>query len=140
MPGREAGTPSRDDRRHPGFWLSSWMLRAIPGKVCNGFPSGIAQKQILRAVRRFYESLKRSRNGRPCSASRQAEPVRRLAGRCFRSVACAGLRHHLNDARLPLSQLCSRRCLRGNFHPSRQCWRSPTSSRCIVQAEPKTGI
>ncbi|TIQ53257.1 MAG: hypothetical protein E5X46_31765, partial [Mesorhizobium sp.] len=26
--------------------------RAIPGKVCNGFPSGIAQKQILRAVRR----------------------------------------------------------------------------------------
>ncbi|TIT80448.1 MAG: hypothetical protein E5W57_02630 [Mesorhizobium sp.] len=73
MPGREAGTPSRDDRRHPGFWLSSWMLRTIPGKVCNGFPSGIAQKQILRAVRRFYESLKRSRL-RPAGRYRRVPP------------------------------------------------------------------
>ncbi|AZO71791.1 MAG: hypothetical protein EOQ32_29175 [Mesorhizobium sp.] len=49
-----------------------WATRAIPGKVCNGFPSGIAQKQILRAVRRFYESLKRSKGipGKVCAAFR----------------------------------------------------------------------
>nr|NEH95156.1 hypothetical protein [Rhizobium laguerreae] len=34
--------------------------RAIPGKVRSGFPSGIAQKQKLRAVLRFHEKLNRS--------------------------------------------------------------------------------
>ncbi|TGP34981.1 hypothetical protein EN827_09780 [Mesorhizobium sp. M1D.F.Ca.ET.184.01.1.1] len=52
----------------------SWRRpRAIPGKVCNGFPSGIAQKQILRAARRFYESLKRSRP-RPAGRNRRVPP------------------------------------------------------------------
>src|SRR5262245_35978087 len=33
------------------------FTRAIPGKVCNdGFPSGIAKKQV-RAVQRFYQTL-----------------------------------------------------------------------------------
>ncbi|WP_245340362.1 ABC transporter permease [Mesorhizobium sp. WSM4313] len=36
-------------------------LRAIPGKVRSGFPSGIAPKQILRAVQRFRETRNRSR-------------------------------------------------------------------------------
>ncbi|RVD73140.1 MAG: hypothetical protein E5V62_03395 [Mesorhizobium sp.] len=35
--------------------------RAIPGKVCNGFPSGIASKQGNRAVLRFRETVNRSR-------------------------------------------------------------------------------
>jgi hypothetical protein len=37
------------------------IARAIPGKVRSGFPSGIAQKQILGAVQRFREALNRSR-------------------------------------------------------------------------------
>ncbi|WP_246676415.1 ABC transporter permease [Mesorhizobium sp. B1-1-5] len=36
-------------------------LRAIPGKMRSGFPSGIAPKQILRAVQRFRETRNRSR-------------------------------------------------------------------------------
>ncbi|TIS59569.1 MAG: hypothetical protein E5W93_11430 [Mesorhizobium sp.] len=40
-------------------------LKAIPGKACGGFPSGIAQKQTVRAVQRFYQTL--SSNGNYCS-------------------------------------------------------------------------
>jgi hypothetical protein len=35
--------------------------RAIRGKSVCGFPSGIASKQGVRAVRRFRETVKRSR-------------------------------------------------------------------------------
>ncbi|RWC01157.1 MAG: hypothetical protein E5X49_07370 [Mesorhizobium sp.] len=40
--------------------LAGLCSRATPGKVRNGFPSGIASKQRDRAVRRFRETLKRS--------------------------------------------------------------------------------
>jgi len=46
-------TPGRTPR--PGRAIGK--PRAIPGKVRSGFPSGIAQKQILRAVRRFRETM-----------------------------------------------------------------------------------
>ena len=38
--------------------------RAIPATVRSGFPSGIAPKQGVRAVRRFHETVKRSRSNR----------------------------------------------------------------------------
>ncbi|RWD60461.1 MAG: hypothetical protein EOS36_20985 [Mesorhizobium sp.] len=67
--GRPGGVRDRARRHQQGHGRgaggASLTARAIPGKVCNGFPSGIAQKQILRAVRRFYESLKRSRRSAP---------------------------------------------------------------------------
>ncbi|MQB45403.1 hypothetical protein DXT94_26080 [Rhizobium sp. ICMP 5592] len=33
------------------------FLRAIPGKVRSGFPSGIASKQTARTAQRFRETL-----------------------------------------------------------------------------------
>ncbi|RUU01882.1 hypothetical protein EOD23_20670 [Mesorhizobium sp. USDA-HM6] len=52
-------------RLPPGF-------RAIPGKVCNGFPSGIAWKQIVRAVRRFRETVNCSSSTPSIGRSRRA--------------------------------------------------------------------
>ena len=43
--------------------FSKQAPRAIPGKVRSGFPSGIASKQRDRVVRRFRETMKRSKPG-----------------------------------------------------------------------------
>jgi hypothetical protein len=40
--------------------VAGWPVRAIPGKVRSGFPSGIAKKQENRAVLRFREKLNSS--------------------------------------------------------------------------------
>ncbi|PLP59282.1 hypothetical protein CYK37_12565 [Mesorhizobium loti] len=48
------------------FSVRAFLSRAIPGKVCSGFPSGIAQKQRVRAFPRFREKRKRS-SGKACA-------------------------------------------------------------------------
>jgi len=50
----EGTLPERLEAPAPG------APRAIPGKVRSGFPSGIAEKQILKADPQFYEKLNRS--------------------------------------------------------------------------------
>ncbi|MCC7348648.1 MAG: CopG family ribbon-helix-helix protein [Variibacter sp.] len=56
---------------HVKDWVASWKDRkerpqpkAIPGKVRSGFPSGIATEQPDRAVRRFRETVKRSKRSK----------------------------------------------------------------------------
>ena len=49
-------TGMRKSNKPPRVARISTGLRALPGKVCNGFPPGIASDQTLRAFQCFHET------------------------------------------------------------------------------------
>ncbi|TPI44019.1 DUF1636 domain-containing protein [Mesorhizobium sp. B3-1-6] len=87
--------------------------RAISGKVCSGFPSGIVSKQRDRAVRRFRETVKRSSHRIiVCSLCRDT-----VTGLRSGEGLCADLRSRLSLQPAPSFAIETIDCMAGCARP-----------------------